>query len=78
MKITIDTENKTLEIISDTSIKELNEFIEKFKLQDYKLVKSYYNNLMYNNMPNHFTIPCNYPINPGTLVDINTGNKNSW
>lgn len=41
MKITIDTYKKTLEIIDEISIKELNEFIEKYKLQNYT-IKSYY------------------------------------
>jgi uncharacterized protein (DUF4213/DUF364 family) len=46
MKITIDTDNKTLEVISEISLKELNKFVEEFKLQDYKLVKSYTQNLI--------------------------------
>jgi hypothetical protein len=46
MKITIDTDTKTLEVISEISLKELNKFVEEFKLQDYKLVKTYNYNLL--------------------------------
>ena len=41
MKITIDTDNKTLEIVSEITIQELNKFIEDYKLQNYKIIPKY-------------------------------------
>ena len=35
MKITIDTFNKTLEVLGQCSIKELEEFVYKYKLEDH-------------------------------------------
>lgn len=41
MKITIDTDNKTLEVVSEITIQELNKFIEDYKLQNYKIIPKY-------------------------------------
>ena len=41
MKITIDTDHKTLEIVSEITIQELNKFVEDYKLQNYKIIPKY-------------------------------------
>ena len=41
MKITIDTDNKTLEIVNEITIQELIKFVEEYKLQNYKIVPKY-------------------------------------
>ena len=41
MKITIDTDNKTLEIVNEITIQELTKFVEEYKLQNYKIIPTY-------------------------------------
>ena len=40
MKFTIDTDSKTIEILSEVSIEKLNNFINDLNLQSYKVVPS--------------------------------------
>ena len=56
MKITIDTDNKTLEIVNEITIKELNKFIDEFKLQDYRIIPKYNISLYNGSYPQ--TMPC--------------------
>lgn len=65
MKVTINTETKTITLLGETSAQELIQFINDFGLSDWTLEGS-------NSYPQIWTQPYTYSINP--LLDTTVGN----
>jgi len=84
MKIIIDTDKKTLEIVSDVNVTELLTFVTKFELQEYKVIETIHVSDYIPHKPIPYTptpsdyIPCHHhiPYDKGIVcISDNTGNK---